>query len=95
MCSLMLVASALSGWPFEVVCEGQYEYHLQGVATNGVDAVYWSFTTVLVKTDLEGKVLARAEGPSHHGDLCYANGRIYVAWSKFFNKPGADCQVWV
>ncbi len=101
MLSLTLIASALSGvpaapeWPFEVVCEGQYEYHLQGVATNGVDAIYWSFTTVLVKTDLEGKVLARVEGPSHHGDLCYANGRVYVAWSNFFNKPGADGQVWV
>ena len=101
MLSFTLIASALSGvpaapeWPFEIVCEGQYEMHLQGVATNGVDAIYWSFTTVVVKTDLDGKVLARVEGPYHHGDLCYHDGRVYVAWSNFFNKPGADAKVYV
>ena len=80
--------------PDEIVCEGQYPHHLQGIATDG-EAIYWSFTTVLVKTDLDGQVLARAEGPYHHGDLCYHDGRVYVAWSNHFNKPDADSQVWV
>ena len=100
MISVALLASTLSGvpmatWPFEVVCEGQYEMHLQGVAANGDDAIYWSFTTVLVKTNLRGEILATAEGPYHHGDLCYHDGKVYVAWSNFFNKPGADSHVWV
>lgn len=101
MLSLTLIASALSSvpaapeWPFEVACEGRYEFHLQGVATNGVDEIYWSFTNVVMKTDLDGKVLAKADGPYHHGDLCYHDGRVYVAWSNFFNKPGADSHVWV
>jgi hypothetical protein len=100
MIGVALFASTLSGvpmaeWPIEVVCDGQHEYHLQGIATNAVDAIYWSFTTVVVKTDLDGNVLAEVEGPYHHGDLCYHDGRVYVAWSNHFNKPDADSQVWV
>ncbi len=99
MLHLALTISTLAG-PFagdrlpEVVCDGQYAKHLQGVASNGVDAIYWSFTDVVVKTNLQGQVLARVAGPTHHGDLCYANGRIYVAWSNQFNKPGAQSKVY-
>ena len=81
--------------PGEVVCEGQYPGHLQGIAGNGVDTIYWSFTTVLVKTDLEGRVLARADVPHHHGDLCLVADRVCVAWSNKFNQPGADSKVYV
>ena len=35
--------------------------------------------------------LAKADGPYHH-DLCYHDGRVYVAWSNFFNS-GADSHV--
>ena len=83
------------GLPAAVTCAGQYPQHLQGIAGNGVDALYWSFTTVLVKTDLTGKALARVDVPTHHGDLCCADGRLYVAWSNQFNKPGADSKVYV
>ena len=34
-----------------VKCEGVYPHHLQGICTNKSDAIYWSFTTFLVKTD--------------------------------------------
>lgn len=79
----------------EIVCEGQYPHHLQGIAGNGVDSLYWSFTTVLVKTDLQGRVLARAAVPTHHGDLGLAGDRLYVAWSNRFNAPGADSRIYV
>ncbi|MHB8994872.1 MAG: hypothetical protein ACYC63_06460 [Armatimonadota bacterium] len=79
----------------EIVCEGQYPKHLQGIAGNGVDTLYWSFTDVLVKTDLKGKVVARAEVPTHHGDLCLVNDKLYVAWSNRFNVPGADSHVYI
>jgi hypothetical protein len=91
----MAPGAPLTDLPAEIVCEGQYAQHLQGVAGNGVDTLYWSFTTVLVKTDAQGKVLARVDVPSHHGDLCLAGDRVYVAWSDKFNAPGADSKVYV
>jgi len=62
----------------EVVCEGVYGGHLQGVATDG-ESIYWSFTVKLVKTDLSGRVLASVDVPNHHGDLCVKDGVVYVA----------------
>jgi hypothetical protein len=79
----------------EIVCEGQYPKHLQGIAGNQVDTLYWSFTDILVKTDLQGKVLAKVEVPTHHGDLCLAGDKLYVAWSNKFNQPGADSKVYI
>lgn len=95
---LMLIANLVGAhcgeMPEEIVCDGQYPHHLQGIASDGA-SIFWSFTTVLVKTDLEGTVLARVEGPYHHGDLCYADGKVYVAWSNHFNKPDADSKVYI
>ena len=54
-------------------------YHLQGVACDG-EAIYWSFSTSLVKTDLTGtNKLAEVEVPMHSGDLCVHRGKVYVA----------------
>jgi hypothetical protein len=61
-------------------CEGVYPFHLQGVATDGTN-IFWSFTTVLAKTDLAGKVLAKSEitrAEGHLGDLCCHDGKVYV-----------------
>ncbi len=82
--------------PAEVVCEGRYPAHLQGIAGNGVDTLYWSFTTALVKTDLDGHILAKVEVPYHHGDLCLVGDRLYVAWARRFNQPdGDDAHVYI
>ena len=64
--------------PETIECEGWYDGHLQGVAADGTN-VWWSFTKTLVRTDLSGKVLASARVPSHHGDPCYKDGKLYVA----------------
>ena len=64
----------------EIRCEGEYPWHLQGVATDGTN-IFWTFTTVLVKTDLQGKVLAKdeiARNEGHMGDLCCKDGRVFV-----------------
>lgn len=78
-----------------VRCEGWYPYHLQGVCV-GEGAIYWSFTTVLVKTDLEGTVLKRVPAVNHQGDLCITDGTVYVAVNLGkFNDPEGNADSWV
>ncbi|MEO2014597.1 MAG: hypothetical protein ABGZ53_09500 [Fuerstiella sp.] len=79
-----------------VECEGDYQHHLQGVCTNEVDAIYWSFTTELVKTDRSGRVLTKIAVANHHGDLCFTRGKIYVAVNHGrFNDPDGKADSWV
>lgn len=77
-------------------CEGTYPHHLQGICTNDQDAIYWSFTTVLVKTDAGGKVLKKIPVPNHHGDLCFHDGKLFVAVNLGkFNQPAGSADSWV
>lgn len=79
----------------EIVCEGIYGGHLQGVATDG-KALYWSHTVQLVKTDLEGKILKRIDVPNHHGDLTWQGGEVFVAVELGqFNQPAGKSRPWV
>lgn len=75
-----------------VSCEGAYKRHVQGICTNGKDAIYWCWTDVLVKTDTQGKVVKQVPVASHHGDLCFHAGRVYVATNlgKFNEPPGKE-----
>ena len=74
----LFAATVQGGVSVPVVCEGSYPYHLQGVATDG-ESVYWTFTTVLVKTGWNGKVLAKSEIQNGHmGDLCCRNGKVFI-----------------
>jgi len=91
---LGLVAAAFcasGAAPAEIVCEGtNYPWHVQGVATDGA-SIYWSYTTVLVKTDLAGRKLdafsiARDEG--HLGDLAWRKGKLYVGVNRERAKDG-------
>lgn len=79
-----------------VACEGTYPKHLQGFCTNDRDAIFWCFTTTLVKTDTEGRVLKQVPVASHHGDLCLKDGRVYVAVNLGkFNEPAGKEDSWV
>lgn len=79
-----------------VKCEGTYRLHLQGVCTDGRDAIWWCFTDALVKTDPAGKVLRNVPVANHHGDLCYHDGRVYVAVNLGkFNQPAGKADSWV
>ena len=100
----LCVLPELSGWEIgtlvlerrEIVCEGVYGGHLQGVATDGTN-IYWSFTVEVVKTDLKGRLLATTgKVPSHHGDLCVRDGRVYVAVNlgKFNYENRGDSHVY-
>jgi len=88
--------------PAEIVCQGVYNGHLQGIAAtkpaDAEQALFWSFTVAVVKTDMTGKVLKHVTAPSHQGDLAYHDGKVYVAVNlgKFNQEPGqADSWVYV
>ena len=82
--------------PEAVVCEGKYAGHLQGVCRGSNGNLFWSFTQALVKTDTKGKVMKKIEVPDHHGDVCFANGKIYCAVNfGAFNDPKGNSDNWV
>jgi hypothetical protein len=83
--------------PKPIECEGAWRAHCQGVATDGRH-IYWSFTVALVKTDMNGRLVAKTEIPNGHmGDLCHKDGKVYIGIN---NKTRADGtrtgdEVWV
>lgn len=78
-----------------VTCEGTYPHHLQGICVDD-KAIYWSFTTTLVKTDLNGKLLKKVPVVNHHGDLCDHDGKLYVAVNLGkFNDPQGNADSWI
>lgn len=80
-----------------VECEGYYPQHLQGVCI-GDDSIFWCFTTVLVKTDQAGRVLKQIDVATHHGDLCFHDGKVFVAvnFAKFNRaEGGGDSWIYV
>ncbi len=81
--------------PPEIQCGGEYGAHLQGVATNHKDALFWSFTLTLVKTDLTGKVQATAKTLYHLGDLTCVDGKVYAAACTTWDKPSNNSKVYV
>jgi len=76
-------------------CEGTYKHHLQGVCA-GADSYFWCFTSRLVKTDSAGKIERQIDVQNHHGDLCFHDGRVYVAvnFGKF-NRADGQADSWV
>ncbi len=79
-----------------IVCEGDYAFHLQGVARDNVGHLYWSFTTEIVKTTDGGRILTKVNAPNHQGDLCYEAGRVYVAVNLGkFNELAGQADSWV
>ena len=94
--SFMLVFPLVCPSPAQVVCPGTYGAHLQGIAVDESNAIYWSFTITLVKTDATGHLLATNSVPYHHGDLTFQAGRIYVAVNLGdFNLEAGHAKSWV
>jgi hypothetical protein len=80
----------------KITCEGTYRHHLQGICRGDDQSLYWCFTTSLVKTDSSGRVLKNVPVADHHGDLCFHNGKLYVAVNLGkFNDPGGNADSWV
>ena len=71
--------------------------HLQDVWFDGRANLYWAHTRELYRTDLDGKVLAKADVEGHHAGLEVRNGRLYVAVCPMQGKTGGkttpECRV--
>ena len=57
---------------------GDYAGHLQDVWFDG-KALFWAHTLALVKTDLSGNVLTKADVDGHHAGLEVRDGKVFVA----------------
>jgi hypothetical protein len=92
----MLAVSSVRAEDFRnVTCEGTYQYHLQGLCAD-TERIYWSFTTTLVQTDLKGTLLKKVPVANHHGDLCFHEGKLFVAVNLGeFNNPKGNADSWV
>ncbi|MBR2838437.1 MAG: hypothetical protein IKE55_06630 [Kiritimatiellae bacterium] len=71
----------------EIFLEGDYKYHLQDVWREG-DFLYWAHTSQLLKTDLCGKIVAKADVSEHHAGLEVRDGKVYVAVCVLQGKTG-------
>ena len=74
----------------EILCEaGGFAGHLQGISADAT-GIYWSYYDTIVKTDYAGKTLVLVKIPRHSGDLCAANGKVYVSVCYYDSKMVAD-----
>src|SRR5210317_139709 len=90
--------SILKSIPNEIPYAKAYDGHLQGMATDFENHIFWSHTRQLVKTDLKGNILKVIDVQNHHGDLEYYKGKVYVAvnFGRFNEEPGlADSWVYI
>lgn len=96
LATALLTASTLDAAELQnVTCEGTYSHHLQGICADR-EAIYWCFTTTLVKTNLQGKLLKNVPVANHHGDLCFHDGKLYIAVNLGkFNDPQGHADSWV
>lgn len=63
----------------QIALSGSYSGHLQDVWFDGT-YLYWAHTADILRTDLEGNVLARVTiSDNHHAGLEVRNGRLYTA----------------
>ncbi len=76
--------------------EGWNDQHIQGVASDGRH-LFLTYTTKLFKTDLSGKILKSVDKLTHHGDCCFADGKLYVAVNlgEFNQNEGADSWIYI
>ncbi len=65
-------------WDGNVLCDGVYPLHLQGVARGEDGSLFWSYTDRIVKTTPDGRVLKTVilDGDGHLGDLACRDGLV-------------------
>ena len=79
--------------------EGDYAGHLQDVWWDGGTNIWWAHTHQILRTDLTGKVVARADVDGHNAGCEVKDGVLYVAvclmQSKTGGKTTPECKVQV
>ena len=65
--------------------EKGFKGHLQGIAADE-SGIYWAFYDTLLKTDYQGKKIASVPRIAHMGDLCVANGKVFVTLTVYGKK---------
>lgn len=94
--NIALATFALFAALNEIICPGEYGGHVQGITTDPARNIYWSFTVALTKTDAEGRHLQTMDVPSHHGDLVWVDGKVYVAVNLgAFNQEAGKANSWI
>jgi len=68
--------------------EGDYAGHLQDVWWDGGTNIWWAHTRQILRTDLAGKVVARADVDGHNAGCEVRDGVLYVAVCSMQNKTG-------
>jgi len=58
--------------------EPRFPGHCQGLCCDD-EFLYISFTSAIIKVDYQGRLIAETAIPSHAGDLCLVEDKIYVA----------------
>lgn len=71
----------------EIMLEGEYRGHLQDVWRAG-KYIYWAHTSQLLKTDMSGRILAKADVKEHHAGIEVRDGKVYVAVCTLQSKTG-------
>ena len=85
--SACLAASGAMPDANEIKLEGDYRNHLQDVWHDGRH-LYWAHTTSLLKTGMDGRIVARADVNEHHAGLEVRDGRVYLAVCVMQSKTG-------
>lgn len=81
---------AFCAWGVEQVeLEGTYPGHLQDVWIED-GTIWWAHTQFLLKTDLDGKIITKAEVGGHHAGLEVRNGRLYSAVCAYNGEPRGE-----
>ena len=79
--------------------EGEYPGHLQDVCRDKDGFIYWAHTRHILKTDVDGKVLVKAEVDGHNAGCEVRDGVLYVAVCPMQGKTGGkttpDCRLQV
>ena len=74
------------------IINGTWCGHVQGMCVTS-NAFYFAYHDQIVKTDWQGRFIARVETPIHTGDICAWNGCLYTAVSKSTSEGNGRIQV--
>ena len=88
---LFSLVFAFASFAGSFLCESNgFPGHVQGITADRT-GIFWSFYDTIVKTDFKGKTIKSVNIPKHAGDLCAANGKIYVSVT-YYDKKMVDAE---